>query len=295
MKNKFLKGILDLITSSGDVSIEEMQAYLAELKKTKGIEHLNLVQFDIVEVKAQSGGLRIKAVASTPSIDRGNDIVVPEGITTPNLKGATLPMLHQHDADQQIGVWEKWGVVEGKFVMEGVVFAPITEWQKDVYSRIESKALNGISIGFIGLEVSMLADEVRQFDKIELLEVSVVTIPMNQDCFITEVTKDGEAPAEGSQAEAPAEEATPKAGPTTVKSEGEPDATVPEGSNPDTATPSPQPTPNEQESLMALKDEEIAKLKIRVSELEAEVSESDSLLEVIVEQNEQLLKSKGVK
>lgn len=279
--NDFIKRLLGLISDSESVNIEDMLKYLQELKLNKQIEKMDVVQFNIVETKANDGGLYLKAIASTPSLDRGDDIVVPTGITTPNAKNGKLPMLHQHNADLLIGSWDKWYVENNQFIIEGNVAKPITNWQKDVYAKIMDGSLNGISIGFMGLEVSMLSDTIRKFDKIELLEVSVVTIPMNQDCVILDVI-----PNEGKSIKS-------------VESEEPVDAPLVDDVKPE---PSVVVEPALDDVAISALKEEISKitlerdaLKLQVESLEAELVEADTLLGEAAEQVEELLKQKGVK
>lgn len=303
--NEFMKKLLGLISQHENVTIEEMNAYLLELKRQGAkIEKLTLDKLSLVEVKANDGGLKIKVIASTPSIDRGNDIVVPEGITTPNLKGGILPMLHQHDDGQVIGHWSKWYIEDNKFMMEGEVYAPITEWQKDVYSRIEKGVLNGISIGFIGLEVSILENEIRRFDKIELLEASVVTIPMNQDAHIVSVEKVGESAPPSDQGGAN-EQPSPDAQKTAKSVNGEGEGAAP--ATPESPDNSTEKKPTESEDALSALKEELGKvsenlakvtseneqLKEKVAALEAELNEAETLMGEAAEQVEELQKMRS--
>lgn len=283
--NEFLKKLMNLMVESKEVqaaiSVDEIEAFLNSIKGKK-IEHLTISgkQIELIETKNVDGSLRLIAIASTDSVDRGDDVVVPGGIKTTNIKNNMIPMLLQHEHDYVLGAWDKWYVQDNKFIVEGTFLPPVTEWQKDAYDKVKARVLNGISIGFIIDKVSFDKD-IRILEEIELLEISVCTVPMNQDCFITEVSE-VKSIKKSDSSETVITEVVP---PTTELSNSSPEPVV---ENPVT-----NEEPAVDNELAKLKEENEA-LKLKVSELETEITDYESVMEELTAETEQLLKSKGV-
>lgn len=277
-----LKKLLNLILNNEEiikeVDLDDIEQFLKSVHSKK-IEYLTFKTVNVQETKNSDGSLRVIAIASTDSIDRGMDIVIPTGIKTTNIKNGMIPMLLQHDHDLIIGGWDKWYVKDNKFVVEGTFLNPQTDWQKDAFEKVKSKVLNGISIGFIIDKVGF-EGEVRILQEIELLEVSIVTIPMNQDCYIVEVSE--VKTADISQTE------TKSAESEEVQSTSEPVVSPdPDDSNP---TPSEeQPVVNEE--VVKLQNE-ITQLKEKISALESEIADYEAVIEDTAVEVEELLKAK---
>jgi HK97 family phage prohead protease len=127
-------------------------------------------------------------------MDRGGDMVL-KGAFSDTLAqwkkdGALPPMLWQHDTDEPIGVWtdiiqdEKGLKVKGEFLLE-------TEDGADAYVRVKRGAVRGLSIGFRTLEDEVdRKTGVRKLKKVELWEISLVTIPMLKEAQVFGVKSD---------------------------------------------------------------------------------------------------------
>ena len=280
-----IKKLLELILGSEElmkeISLDDLETVLKSIRGKK-IEYINFKKVDVQETKNADGSLRIVAIASTDSVDRGNDIVIPTGIKTTNIKNNIIPMLLQHNHDQIIGGWDKWYIKDNKFIVEGTFLAPQTDWQKDAFEKVKSKVLNGISIGFIIEKVSFNQD-VRILDEIELLEVSIVTIPMNQDAFITSVEEQKNvsnssvkttATEEGQTTNDPAVSPEPNSTQTPAVSEEPPVA-----------------QPKVEDELAKVKEEN-EKLKAKITELETEITDYEAVMADTATEMEELLKSK---
>lgn len=129
--------------------------------------------------KFMSGGKRtVRGLASTASVDRHGDIVMPKG----GIWRLPLPLLWSHDHTSPIGV-----VREAVATHEGVrITADIVEGiakADEVWSLIEAGALDSFSIGFIGLEGEAIPTGTR-WTSWELMEISVVAVPSNRDSKI---------------------------------------------------------------------------------------------------------------
>lgn len=278
--NEFLKKLLKLIMEDADVlkslseeDVKEIKEYIEKVK-TKKLEFItfkNNVQ--ILETKNEDGSLRLTAIASTDSVDRGDDIVIPTGIKTTNIKNNLIPMFLNHDLDKMIGGWDKWYVKDNKFIVEGTFLAPVLDWQKDAMEKVKSKVLNGISIGFMIEKVSFDKD-IRILEEIELYEVSVVSVPMNQDCYITEVKNLNQSSQNSADVK----------GENQVK-----DASV---VNPDLDTLTKSVEQLTEEIAKLKKENE--DLKQEVSSLKTEITDYEAVMDELNKETEELLKSKGV-
>lgn len=146
--------------------------------------------YSVMTVKAVNEEQRIiTGVASTPTPDRSEDIMVPEGAqyTLP------MPFLWQHEGDEPIG-----HVIDVKVTSAGIEatmqIAKIDE-EGDLKSRIDTawqtiKAglVRGLSIGFIPVESSRIEGSWgMKFLRWDWYELSAVTIPCNADAGITSV------------------------------------------------------------------------------------------------------------
>lgn len=124
------------------------------------------------------------------NVDYGGDIVESGAFklaldpTRPKPK-----MLWQHDPSQVIGVWDTLRDESKGLFVQGRV---LTEIQKGAEAHVlmKSGAIDGLSIGYRALEVDYIQTEkgtVRQIKAADLLEISVVTFPMNPKALVTDV------------------------------------------------------------------------------------------------------------
>jgi HK97 family phage prohead protease len=125
------------------------------------------------------------------NVDYGGDIVrkgaFQDSLNNWNSKGRMPAMLWQHDSKQPIGVWQNMmedghGLhVQGKLT-KGVQKAD------EAYALMKDGALSGLSIGYKTVDAQYDPDlGIRSLNKLDLLEVSPVTMPMNDMAGITNV------------------------------------------------------------------------------------------------------------
>ena len=151
----------------------------------KYAHHLITAPASSLEVKASASG-RIEGYASTfgGEPDRHSDIVLP-GAFTKSIERSTstgeMPvMLWSHMQEQPIGRWthvaedSKGLYVEGTFNLK-------TERGRDAYEHVKAGDAGGLSIGFVTTENGReyAGKGVFHLKEIDLLEVSVVTVPAN--------------------------------------------------------------------------------------------------------------------
>lgn len=115
--------------------------------------------------------------------DLGND-VIKKGAFTKSLrkKGAKgIKMLYQHKSDMPIGVFTKMSEDEKGLYVKGQL-AMQTQAGREAYELMKMGALSGLSIGFRTNEKGYHYDKrtrKRIIEDVELMEVSLVTFPMN--------------------------------------------------------------------------------------------------------------------
>lgn len=148
-----------------------------------------------LETKALDEAGQFEGYASTfGNVDQGGDVVEPgafmESVVKAKKDGRTIPMLWQHDQREPIGVWEdiaedaKGLYVKGRLLVEDDPLA------KRAHGLLKAKALGGMSIGYRVPEGGALPDEKRRvvrLKKIDLREISLVTMPMNIEARVTGV------------------------------------------------------------------------------------------------------------
>ena len=166
----------------------------------------NLVQFqmaiDKVEVRADSGKIIIEWYASTPDIDSYNSIIDTEAIAGGMDRYMKNPViLLWHDMDKPIGT-----MISHNIDLTGLrIKAEISQDTDGIMKAIKDGVVKWFSMGFYALEwsyqtkqgvpLSALSeteidslsydDIVRKITKIELLEISVVSLPANPNTLFT--------------------------------------------------------------------------------------------------------------
>lgn len=124
----------------------------------------------------------VEFIASTDSVDRQGDSIDPNGWDLSNL-GKNLPLLWAHD-DRSLPIGRVVEAhVDGNALITSVEFATkVNDFAKQVYDLVVGGFLNAVSVGFMPKSFDAEGKMVSQ----ELLELSVVNIPANQDALRNE-------------------------------------------------------------------------------------------------------------
>ncbi len=121
--------------------------------------------------------------------DLGGDVVLPGAFTRTLAKHkseGTLPaMFWMHDMTRVAGKWLDMHEDEKGLVTKGEL-AP-TDLGKEIHTLLKMDAVRGLSIGYIPTEVDYTGDGVRLIKEVDLLEVSIVAIPMNPKAQVAHV------------------------------------------------------------------------------------------------------------
>ncbi len=152
------------------------------------IERLNFE----VEVKAAEGeGVVPGTFEGYGSVfgntDLGGDIVLPGAFKSATARKTKL--LWQHDPREPIGVWDELSEDSKGLKLKGRL-ALNTRRGAEAYELLKMGALDGLSIGFTMGRKDYEYDEatgVRRIKAVKLLEVSLVTFPMNTRATTTRV------------------------------------------------------------------------------------------------------------
>jgi HK97 family phage prohead protease/HK97 family phage major capsid protein len=141
------------------------------------------------ETKSFSKGkksLRISGYANTITKDRSGDIVTAEAWAkgVENFRKNPV-MLYQHKHDQPIGRFDKITVDKKGIYVEGSV-SEAAEKTHGIHTLIKDGALKSFSVGFRVKDAKFnRTDESMIITDVELLEISVVSVPCNQDSLFS--------------------------------------------------------------------------------------------------------------
>lgn len=175
-----------------------MVPYKTKNKKVKRILNC-LVDWDVKHItKSGDGKMIIKGFANTSDKDRIGDVVLPSAFKNSLAEYMENPViLFQHNWDKVIGKCIKAEIIE-EGEMKGLYIEVEISGATDV-SDVKTKILEGslktFSIGYNELDADFNETEgVNVVKELELLEISVVTIPCNPKAKFTveaEAQKDG--------------------------------------------------------------------------------------------------------
>lgn len=147
-----------------------------------------------LDAKALTEDGEFEGYASTfGNVDNGGDIVMPGAFlgSLGKRPAAKVKMLRDHDMRRMCGVWleareDGRGLrVKGKLILD-------LQEGRETYALMKAGALDSLSIGYrtLGEEYERDRDgrrSIRKITKADLMEVSIVPFPMNEDAGIDTV------------------------------------------------------------------------------------------------------------
>jgi uncharacterized protein len=162
-------------------------------------------------MKKRSFNLEIKSVqedgffsgygAVFGNVDWYDDVILPGAFTKTladwKSKGKLPPVLWNHDTGEPIGPYSKLEEDQKGLFVEGRLLVDDVPRAKSTHALLKSGAIHGLSIGYIVKKYNIRADGVREIIEVELLEISVVTMPANELSTVTSVKsklEEGELP-----------------------------------------------------------------------------------------------------
>lgn len=131
-----------------------------------------------IKVK-KSGGGQIEGMASTPVLDRAQDIVEPAAFAQALKIFMQNPiLLFNHNYDHVAG-----HIDEAQVTDDGL-FVKATVNDREVWDQVKQGDLRAFSIGYIPKRWRFEehdGKEVRVIEEVDLLEISIVSVPANQE------------------------------------------------------------------------------------------------------------------
>lgn len=123
------------------------------------------------------------------NVDLGGDVVLPGAFKrtlAEHKSEGTLPaMFWMHDPSRVAGKWLDMYESDTGLITKGEL-AP-TDLGKEIHTLLKMEAVKGLSIGYIPTMTDYTNDGTRLIKEVDLLEVSVVSIPMNPKAQIAHV------------------------------------------------------------------------------------------------------------
>lgn len=116
------------------------------------------------------------------SPDRSGDMIAPGAF-----KGAAppLPMLFGHDPLDVVGAWEGVTVTRDGLSVAGRLLVDDVARAREVWSMVKSRAVRGLSIGISIKEATRRPGGGRMITAVDLVEISLVSIPMHPGARVT--------------------------------------------------------------------------------------------------------------
>lgn len=146
--------------------------------------------YSMLEIKSIDEEERvIEGIASTPTPDRMGDIVEPMGAKF----SLPMPLLWQHSHHQPVGFVEfakptPKGIPYKARILKIDEPGVLKDRLDEAWQSVKHKLVKAVSIGFKSLEHAFIKDTNGiHFTKWEWMELSLVTIPANQEATITAV------------------------------------------------------------------------------------------------------------
>lgn len=151
-----------------------------------------------LEVKRTIDAKTISGYGSIFNVpDHIRDVVMPGAFTETLAKhrrdGTPVVMLWSHNMDEPIGVWHRLEEDQKGLYVEGRLL-PTVQRGAEAIELISAGATTGLSIGYRTLEAEDGENGIRRLLKLQLFEVSVVTLPMQPHARITGKEYSGEGP-----------------------------------------------------------------------------------------------------
>ena len=125
-------------------------------------------------------------------VDSYNEIVAPgafaESVADRKARNRAIPILWQHRTERPLGVYSKVEEDSKGLYVEGQLLTKDVGLAREAHALMKAGAVSGLSIGYWTRESSY--DEktgIRTLTKLDLEEVSIVTMPANDDARIDAV------------------------------------------------------------------------------------------------------------
>lgn len=145
--------------------------------------------YSFLDVKAlDDGRRRFSGVATTPHLDRMRDSIDPMGVRFKN----PLVLLHQHDHSRPIGTVRFHKPTKGGVEFDAEI--PVVEEASSFKDRVDTAwaeikygVVRAVSVGFRALKYNYRDDGGIDYEEVEVIELSAVSVPANAAAIISSV------------------------------------------------------------------------------------------------------------
>ena len=125
-------------------------------------------------------------------VDRHDDIVVrgafARTLEEARRRGKRPKLLWQHMSSEPLGVWQTLTEDSTGLYVEGRLLVGAVNRAREAHALLKAGAIDGLSIGFITRKDEYdSASGIRRLIDVDLLEVSLVTFPANEEATVTDV------------------------------------------------------------------------------------------------------------
>lgn len=114
--------------------------------------------------------------------DRIGDMILPGAFAKASFP---IPLLFGHDVNDPVGTWDVGVEKSDGFHLTGKLLIEDVARAREVRALVKSGAARGISLGFITRKAKSRTGGGREISSIELLEASIVTVPMHPAARVT--------------------------------------------------------------------------------------------------------------
>jgi HK97 family phage prohead protease len=113
--------------------------------------------------------------------DRLGDVIERGAFKSP----AKLPLLVGHNPDDVVGVWDSIEETAAGLLVKGRLLLNDVPRAREIWALVKSGALQGLSIGYTTKAATPRRGGGRTISKLELAEVSLVTVPAHPRAQVT--------------------------------------------------------------------------------------------------------------
>ena len=154
-------------------------------------KHLDL-SFEVKEITDEG---KFEGYASTHyNVDRGGDRVeqgaFDRSLARYKARNQMPKLLWQHDPSKVCGVWDEMYQDDNGLFVKGRLLKE-TQLGKETHVLMRAGAIDSMSIGYRTLDADFEGEdaETRVLKELDLMEVSIVTFPMNPEARVTAVKR----------------------------------------------------------------------------------------------------------
>ena len=116
--------------------------------------------------------------------DRVGDVIAPGAFAS---APSRVPMFHEHDARQTVGVWDEIAETANGLQVKGRLLLGQVRAADEAYALVKAGAVTGLSIGFSSPVFTKRALKGRNIKSLALREISLVAVPCHDGARIGSV------------------------------------------------------------------------------------------------------------